>query len=381
MSSLFLLLLLDYHVILVRYITKQILLPFVLILFVLLLIMISLLLTKLLNDPLVGIAGFKFLCLSVLYKVPGILYEVMPIAFFLAAFMGIGRMYMDIEMHVLFSCGISKKKIFVYTLIPTFLVMLTALLSENIIRPYTANQSGVLKSQMNDISLFDYVVEQQFTAIGNTGRVMYVNQIDKKNDVFHDVFIAQLGEQLIRAKSATVEKVEYLSTDKTTIQHFLNLQDGILYSNLPGNKKYSETHFKYFRLALDQVKKGSSKSKLGKSTKELFAIDDVVYQTILVKRLGFPLIFLGFLPWALFLAQTPARKNYYWKILPLVLIYSVHGSGASYIHGQWFASHLSVWLGKWYWDLILFGLGLAVYFVPDILKSKKEYTIKSEGQS
>ncbi|MCJ8311678.1 MAG: LptF/LptG family permease [Saccharospirillaceae bacterium] len=364
--------------ILFRYISKQILLPFILILIVLLLIMISLSLTKLLSDPLVAIAGFKFLLLSVLYKIPGILYEVMPIAFFLATFMGIGRMYMDIEMHVLFSCGISKKKIFVYTLIPTFIVMLMASVSENVVRPYSANQKTSLKNKINDISLFDYVIEQQFTPIGNTGNVMYVNQIDKKNDVFHDVFIAQLGKQLIRAKTATIERVVQQSAEKTTTQHYLNLQSGILYSNLPGNENYSETHFKHFRLALDQVKKVSSNSKLGKSNKELFASDNVVLHTILVRRLAFPLIFLGFLPWALFLAQTPARKNYYWKILPLVLIYSIHGSGASYIHGQWFSPHLSVWMGKWYWDVILFIMGMIVYFLPDFLRSKKDYHKNTE---
>ena len=343
--------------------------------------MISLSLTKLLNDPLVAIAGFKFLWLNVAFGIPGTLYEIMPIAFFLATFMGIGRMYMDIEMHVLFSCGISKSKIFVYALIPTIFVMMFALFSENILRPFAVNQSIKADNQMNDISLFDYVVEQKFTALGKTGQVMYVNNIDRQNDVFYDVFIAQLGEQLIRSKTATIERIEFTDADKTTTEHFLILQDGILYSNLPGEEQYSETQFKTYRLALDQIKRKASDSKLKYSSVELFKIDNVIYQDILVRRLAFPLIFLGYLPWALFLAQTPARKNYYWKIMPLVLIYSIHGSGASYIHSQWLSAHLSVWLGKWYWDVIMFGLGMFVYFVPDALRSRKKFQVKQKAES
>ncbi|BCE02203.1 LptF/LptG family permease [Marinicellulosiphila megalodicopiae] len=357
--------------ILARYITKQILLPFALILFVLLLIMISMSLTKLLNNPVIAIAGVEVLFLNVLYKVPGLMYEVMPIAFFLAAFMGIGRMYMDIEMHVLFSCGISKMKLMAYALIPTLIVMGLGAFSENIIRPLASQKYIQLKDDMNDVSLFDFVVAQTFTSIGDTGKVMYVSKVDRDLNQFETVFIAQLGEQIIKAEYGKLEQEIIQTGDQQTSQHFLKLTNGTLYLNLPGQKGYSETQFEQYRLLIEQDNQKPSDSKLRWSTLELMKKPSPYWRGVLVERLFYPLVFLGFLPWALFLAQTPARKSYYWKLLPLIVIYSLHGSGASYVHAQWLSQYLNVWLGRWYWDVILFGLGMLAYGLPQWINKIK----------
>ena len=143
-----------------------------------------------------AVAGEKapdILLLLMLYRVPEFLLVIVPLAFFLAIILALGRMHGDNEMAVLMSAGYSQARLLTNVMgIAAFITSLMAVLALYL------SPLGLLKSEQiimsqDELTEVDLIVAGQFQTFGGGERVTYAEGIlssSEGNRELLNVFVA-----------------------------------------------------------------------------------------------------------------------------------------------------------------------------------------------
>lgn len=296
------------------------------------------------------------------YRLPGFLEIILPLGFFLGILMAYGRLYLDSEMTVLSACGISLRRLAIYTLVPAFAIAgFEAYLSINA-SPWGAREAQALFDAQKKSTQFDLLTPGRFQHLGNTGQVAYTEELIDGRSRMSNIFISQRdsvsGQLVLLVAEYGVEHV-----DENTGSHFLLLENGYRYDGVPGDADYRVTQYKKYAVRLPQpeVIARSYKSEL-KPTTELMRssnLEDIAqFQWRVSLPLLVPIIALIAVP----MSRVNPRQGRYMRLLPSVLLYMgyvVLLSAASRAVGE---GKIPVWLGLWWIHLMFLGIGLALMF-------------------
>ena len=138
--------------IILRYLTREILLSTLTITFVLMTVIMAGRFVKYLADAAAGKFESSVLLAIILYRVPGFIELILPLGFMLAILMAFGRLYAEQEMTILFSSGISQRKILFYTFIPALLVAIMVGLCSLWLSPLGLKQAAKIIEQQKQRS-------------------------------------------------------------------------------------------------------------------------------------------------------------------------------------------------------------------------------------
>jgi lipopolysaccharide export system permease protein len=349
-------------VILFRYLAKEVFVSMFAVSIVLLVIVMSGRLVKYLADAASGQLAPNVVLAVISYRIPGFLELVLPLGFFIGILLAYGRLYVESEMTVMSACGISTRRLSLYTLIPSVLVAaVVAYLS------FFASPAGIAKVQeifqdVKQSNSLELLTSGRFHADTKSGRVTYVEHLANDNQQMQNVFAAQNnsdGELTVTfAQQGQIEAGEVEGT------RYLVLENGFQYAGEPGEKAIRVTQFEKFGqlIAEPTVSKSSYKKVDARTTASLLASDSLEDKAALQWRISLVILVPILALIAQALSRTNHRRGRYVKMFPAFLnfiFYLVMLNGArDAIEKQ----KLSLELGMWWVHGVFLALALVLLF-------------------
>ncbi len=313
------------YVIILRYITKEILLSTSLISLGLLALLMSGRFAKYLADAADGDIAAAVVFTILANRVPSFLELIIPLAVFISVLWTYGRMYVDSEMVVLFSCGFSRLRLLAYSLLPASILAALVALFTLYLSPLGANKNDILFEEQNNRTALELLAPARFQAFGDQSSTSYFESFSTDKRQMREVFIAQGGgeqvedvESLALVVAATGE--DYF--DPQTQQRYLMLRNGFRYEGSPGQANFRITQFDTYRQYLpprEPVQRTRWKSD-SLSTAQLLEYDTAKNNATFHWRLALPITVLVFVAVAIPLSHTNPRRGRYAKMLPGVLL-------------------------------------------------------------
>ncbi|MFK7733654.1 MAG: LPS export ABC transporter permease LptF [Pseudomonadales bacterium] len=305
-----------------RYLSKEILQVMTAVSIALLLITMSSRFVKYLAQAAAGDLATDVLFSIMLFRIPGFLELIIPLALFIGILLAYGRLYVESEMVVLSACGISNRRLLGYTMVVAgFVALLVASLS------FYISPTGAAKvhSIFNDPKTYGQVntlVEGRFQSSDGGKRVTYAESIDAEATEMNNIFISESSSD--RGSSA----ISVVVADRGEIvrkqgNRYLQLEDGYRFSGQPGEQVLEVTRFSAYGQLLQEPQDLARKQLKveARPTSELLGSDDQRDRAALLWRISLPLLVPIVALIALSLSRTDHRRGRYVKLLPAIMIY------------------------------------------------------------
>jgi lipopolysaccharide export system permease protein len=355
-----------------RYIAKEIMVSMLAVSIVLLAIVMSGRFVKYLADAAAGDLAPEVLFSVMAYRLPGFLELVLPLGLFIGILLAYGRLYVESEMVVMLSCGLSTKRLAVYTLIPSiFVAAFVGYLTLYAGPVGIAKVQGIFQNAKNASGL-ETLASGRFRVDESTGRVIYSENISADHQEMQGVFSAQ---EYIRDDGATELNVIYarkgrvaLSEDKES--NYLVLDSGYQYIGQPGSREFKVTHFERLGQKISERKKRSVKRKKtdARTTQELLASNSLEDKATLQWRISLIILVPIIALIAQAMSKTDPRKGRYVKMLPAFLMYILYLVLLNTAREAVEKGSLSITFGMIWVHLVFLVLALMLLFGGDAIR-------------
>ena len=306
-----------------RYLARQVLTTMLAVSFVLLLIIVSGRFIKYLAEAASGGIAADVLFALLGYKMPEYLGLILPLGLFLGILMTYGRLYVESEMTVLSACGMSYRRLMVYSLIPALGVSLLVGFFSLWLGPWGAQKvDGIFRIQ-NTRTEFDTLAAGRFQTLGAGDRVTYTERLSNDRKVLQNVFISQRTQKKGADPQITLLVAEQAFQEiDASGSRFLLLKNGYQYDGQPGDLDYRVIQYDEYGIRLPQraLVAASDDSEL-KTTGALWASDSLADVAQLQWRLSMPLLVPIVVMMAVPLSRVNPRQGRYLRLLPAILLY------------------------------------------------------------
>lgn len=342
--------------IIVRYITKEVLTTFFAITLILLLIALSNRFALYLAKAATGELPLGLVFHLVLLYTPELLSYLIPLGFYMAILFTYGRLHADSEMTVLFACGFSWSYISRITIyLAVFVTILAATLSLWLAPAMTLYREKVT-SEGEALAVIHSILPGRFQSLGEGKMVFYLEDIDPDSKYLEGIFIAEKPNinttqdnpwTFITSKEAHVER------SSETRDFYLVLNDGYRYQGSPGYRDYSIVKFKEYGRSVHQETSDVHETQKLKTTGNLFKSKTREDKAELQWRLAIPLSVSILALLAVPLAQVNPRHGRFAKFLPAIILYIIYYNLFT-LSKRWMANQIiPESIGLW-WVHILF---------------------------
>ncbi len=257
------------------------------------------------------------------YRLPEFLTLILPLGFFIALMLVFGRLYVDHEMAVFNSSGISRNKLgrllvpmtVVFLAVQSFLMLWAA--------PWGLRQFEELTSAQAVRTGFDLVRPKEFVSSG--AYTIYASDLSEDRKNLKDIFFYQKADRegqpdvVILAKEAT--RIE-MPNDSANV---VDLTEGRRYEIFANSPKYTHIEFQSYRLRLENNKEAKFESTEVEAlpTSKLWQNrDDAVVSSELWWRVYVPFAMVVALILSLALSEVSPRQGRYLKLFPALLIFA-----------------------------------------------------------
>lgn len=301
------------------------------------------------------------------YNLPYFLELILPLSFFIALMLVLGRMYSDHEMAVLNGGGISRGALSRLLWPSVFLVFAVQCWVTIVGKPWGVAKATNIWQEQSVIELFEMIRPKEFVSSGDYH--LYVGEVGKNGEYLKDVIVISMNgkgqmverptkqnleegeaveqssaptdlqtkipKQLISAKDAIIFAKSATQVNSTDGSIVLDLHEGRRYEVDTFSKKYSQVGFGRYRISLaGRSDKPARAMKIeGVATSELFDIAQgkSPYQTAegkpssVMAELGYRFS----LPWLIVIAvmlATPLatvrpRQGRWLKLIPAIFVF------------------------------------------------------------
>lgn len=331
---------------------------------VLVLIILSARFVRYLAEAAAGKLDAGVLLLLMGLRLPAYLELILPLGLFIGIIMAHGRMYVDSEMTVLSACGVSERRMLLYTLVTSFFVALLVAIFSVFLGPEGVRASESLLEEQRSRTDFETLKPARFHQL-NTGKgVSYAEAISDDKQRLTKVFMAEVSNRGSETPPTIVvaESGETIA-DLEKGEKYLLLKQGRRYVGRPGAGSYEVVEFDEYaqKLPKPDYSVKSRKRTDGMTTLRLLKEKTPEARAALEWRLSLPLLVLvvGFL--AVPLSRTQPRKGRYGKLIPAVLVYMVYLVLANTARGLSESNDAPVTGLLWFVHAGFFILGLVMY--------------------
>ncbi len=306
-----------------RYLVKQVVTTSSVVIAILTLIMMGSRLIKYFGFAAQGRFDPSILFSIVAYRLPEFLTLILPLGLFISLMLVFGRLYVDHEMAVFNSSGLSRQRLG-QLLLPMAVVyfvlqsILTLWLS-----PWGLRQFEQLTATQAVRAGFDLVRPKEFVSSG--AYTIYAGDLSEDRKNLRDIFFYQRSDRpdrpdvIILAKQAS--RVE-LENDTANV---VDLIQGRRYSIYPGQAPYSQAEFESYRLRIENK---DAQTFMGGEV-ESYPLQELWKkrnQTVIQSELGWRI----FVPFSIFLAlllavalcEVNPRQGRYLRLFPALMIFA-----------------------------------------------------------
>lgn len=330
---------------------------------VLLLIIMSGRFVKYLADAAAGKLGADVLFAIMGYRLPGFLELILPLGLFLSILLAYGRLYMDSEMTVLSACGMSRRRLVGYTLIPGCLIALLVGGLSLYISPLGIERAEVIFTEQKKRSEFDSLSPARFQTMQGGGGITYAENLSDDRQQLEQVFMAEMADDKegeINDLTVVVAEQGEQVVDETSQQRYLLLKDGYRYEGRPGSPDYRVTKFGGYAQLLT-YDKNLDRQRLkadAKATVQLWDSKNVQDQVALQWRFSLPILVVVVTLLAVPLSYTNPRQGRYVTMIPAILLYIIYLVSLNAARGAVEDNKIPVNVGIWWVHIIFFIIAL-----------------------
>ncbi len=286
---------------------------------------------------------------------------ILPLGFFLALLLALGRLYKDNEITAMAACGIGVpvNSIISFGVIFAVIIGILSLL----LAPWAERQRGFLQVQLKTMAEVGGIAAGRFREFNHGNGIFYVETID--SDTMHTLFVQV---NLAHKQIVMVAKQGYQLVQAEEL--YLVLIDGHRYESRPGSLSYVITEFAEHRIRipkrLDALPSGKREAL---PTHLLWFTSEASLQAELQWRLSLPLSVILLAALAIPLSHTTPRQGHYAKILFGILIYLIYNNLLN-VAKKW-VEHGDVppWIGVWWVHIGLLLIILVLFYLP-VLKNR-----------
>ena len=311
--------------IILRYLSRELLQTTFAVTSVLLVIIMSGRFVKYLAEAAAGKFDPSVLLLIMFYRLPGFLELIIPLGFMLAILMAYGRLYADSEMTVLFSCGVSQKRLVGLTYVAGVIVAAIVGACSLWLTPLGLQQAEQIIEQQKNRNELELLKPGRFQPSANGKLISYIEGQDEQQQLT-DIFIASMGvaanDDLLTIRAETAERIESPEFN----QRYLLLNDGIRYQGRPGNTDYRITRFEGFAQYIpspQSVPLTNNKADFV-ATVDLLQRQSLDARLALQWRLSMPVLVLVITLLGVTMSHTTPRRGRYVMLLPSILLYLIY---------------------------------------------------------
>lgn len=357
--------------ILFRYLTKEILVNMFAVSLTLLVIVMSGRFVKYLAQAASGELAADVVFRIMMYRLPDFLELVLPLGLFIGILLAYGRLYVESEMTVMSACGLSTKRLALFTLAPSLLVAALVGFLSLYAGPIGISKTQEIFDDADSSSGLELLVAGRFRMDDNSSRVTYIEQLDNRNNIMSGVFAAS------QSKSEKGNELSIIFAEQGVIEvsdnnqsRYLVLSDGYQYTGIPGQLDFRVTQFERFgQLIKEPERQRSSYKKTdARTTEQLMVSDELQDKATLQWRISLIILVPIVALIAQALSKTNHRKGRYVKMLPAFLIYIFYLVGLNAARDAIEKQQLPLMVGMWWVHGIFLLLALLLLFGQDIYR-------------
>lgn len=358
--------------ILYRYINRQLFATTVVVTFVLVMVLVSGRFIKYLADAAVGNLAADVLFQLMAFRLPEFLQMILPLSLYIGVLLVLGRMYVDNEIVVLRSGGISDSTL-VRSMLPPVAVtcVVIALFSLYVTPKGDAEVARIFEEQQNR-SVLELLTPGRFHVRGsdNGHQVTYTEGFNRSAGALSGVFLSDYRRGATEAEGAEVLAV--WATEGKLVERYgmsyLALSDGYQYQGKPGEANFRKVHFEQALIRIGKEKQVARPPKVRSwSTADLYASEDNDAQAELQWRVSLVLLIPIMVLAAIPLARVNPRQGRFGKLIPAILVYMLY-LGALLVTRSWISDapqgQVPVWMHMGWVHLIAALLVALLYLWP-----------------
>lgn len=353
-----------------RYLLREIIYSFLGVTLLLLLIFFSGTLVRILAETAEGTYPADIVFALFGLKSVANLMLVLPLSFFLAVLLGLGRLYKDSEMTVLAACGVGPEKVFRAVAFMAGGVSLVAGALALYLAPLAEEQGHRLIDRAEASSELKGIAAGRFNQTEDGRHLLYVEAISDNGRRLQGIFGYSRNSEgpsdVVTAENAR----QYI--DRETGNRYLLLSNGYRYKGAPGGAQFEIVHFKEYGILLKEKPVIPSKRRRNAiPSKQLLGTSSDGDIAELQWRISVPLsaFILGIL--AVPLARTTPRQGRYGRLFAGILLYIIYNNLMTVGRAWVGKGQIAPEIGMWWSHLLMLGIALLLFWHQNRMSGPK----------
>lgn len=342
--------------ILYRYIAREIILSTLAVSSVLLLVIVGSRFARYLDRAASGRLSLDSLGHLTLLYMPYAAQMIIPISFVLAIMLTFGRLYMQSEMAVIQSSGVSQRRLLKLVLVLALGVAGVTGFASLYVTPLTQQMSEVVIQEQQQRTGFESITPGQFLELGS--QAVYSQSITSDQETLQRVFIAQNDGEV---DELAVAQRGFQQLAEDTQSRFLVLEEGNRYE-LPGDDlAMTDLRFERYALRIGVHTPPTIEQEVEMMfLPELLASEEIAAQVELQWRLGLPAMVLVMVLVALPMTKVNPRQGRFMTLLPVLFLQMVFLTSLMSLQGTINKGQFPLYPGLWSIHLFFLLLGLVL---------------------
>jgi len=280
---------------------------------------------------------------------------VLPLSYFFAVLLTLGRLYRDQEMTALSACGLGQLGIARSVLLTAPLMIgLIAFLSLYA-SPWSVRKGVELQQQAEERSELSSLIAGRFKESSAGNLIMYVEKTDSDTKTMQNVFVQnrEKGNLHVLASESA-----YLYTNPDNGDEFMVMVDGYRYKGDPGDADYRIIKFNKHAVRIEQKEVVDKRLKRsGIETTALWQTGDLKLEAELQRRIIIPFGALLLILLAIPLSYSSPREGRFARLFSAVLVYIVYNNLMNVAYNWLEQGRIPSAIGLW-WVPLLLGFGI-----------------------
>jgi lipopolysaccharide export system permease protein len=201
-----------------------------------------------------GVVPVDAVLILVSLKMLAYLDVILPLMFYIALLMVLGRWYRDNEMAVLASSGIGITRLLKPLLFLVLIMGCIVAAFSFYITPQALAKGYTIEGKFRQSTEVSGIVPGQFMETKKGNAVYFVERLNREDNRYENIFIYKSSFQ---REGVVVSDIGYRTIDEETGEQFLILKDGTRYEGTPGTPSYRVIDFETYALRIETPDRGA----------------------------------------------------------------------------------------------------------------------------
>lgn len=328
-----------------RYLIKEVLYTLLAVTPVILLIFLSSRFVRYLADAATGELPRDLVLMLLGLKLTSVLELLLPLTFFLAILLALGRLYKDSEMVVLYACGVSPTQV-LKTVVWSALGLAGVVAGLSLfVSPWADGLSNQIMHRAETVSEINAIEPGHFKESGEGDRIFFIERLGPDRQNMHNIFIQGRRDGRLDIVSAPSG---YVYTEEGSEDQIVVLEDGNRYQWTPGEIDFQIGEYEKYTLRIAQTEAAPAQDEEVKPTSELLGSSEIRDIAELQWRISMPITVLLLAMLATLLARTTPRQGRYSKLFVAIAAYVIYHNLMSVAHAWIKYGQVSPGVGMWW---------------------------------